>query len=190
MTAAANWLRRIEIALALAGIAFLGGALAATVHRWDYQARQERAIVHVDGAVIPQTRETAVDPRVIGMIEIPRVGVRAIVREGTDDETLALAVGHLPGTAHPGQRGNTVLAGHRDTFFRGLREIRVHDEVLLLIPPLIYAYRVESLEVIAPEETRVLEATKDEALTLVTCYPFQYVGHAPNRFIVRAKRVG
>lgn len=189
MTVAANWLRRTEIALALAGILFLGGAFAATVHRWDYQARQERAIAHVDGPVILQSQAAVVDPRAIGRIDIPRVGVRAIVREGTDDETLALAVGHLPGTAIPGQRGNSVLAGHRDTFFRGLRDIRVNDDILLLVPPLIYEYRVESLRVIEPEETRVLDATKDEALTLVTCYPFQYVGHAPKRFIVRAKRV-
>ncbi|MGA7614874.1 MAG: class D sortase [Thermoanaerobaculia bacterium] len=190
MTIAANRLRPIEIALAFGGIVFLGGAFAATVHRVDYQAQQERAIVHhVDGAVVPARGEVAVDPLVIGRIEIPRVGVRAIVREGTDDRTLALAVGHLSGTAVPGGRGNAVLAGHRDTFFRGLRDIRIHDEVRLLVPPVIYEYRVESVEVIPPEDTRVLDDTKDETLTLVTCFPFSYIGHAPNRFIVHAARV-
>jgi LPXTG-site transpeptidase (sortase) family protein len=198
MTGAAKWLRRFEIALMVAGISFLGGAFAATVHRWDYQARQERAILRVDGAVdplcggeavIPFRGDGTVDPLALGRIEIPRIGVRAIVREGTDDETLALAVGHVRGTARPGENGNTVLAGHRDTFFRGLRDIRMNDRVRLVVPPRIYEYRVVSLEVVAPDATRVLDPTKDEELTLVTCYPFQYIGHAPNRFIVRAARV-
>lgn len=189
MTSAAKWLRRLEIALTVAGISFLGGAFAATVHRWDYQARQERAILRVGGAVVPLRGDGAVDPLALGRIEIPRVGVRAIVREGVDDATLALAVGHVRGTARPGENGNTVLAGHRDTFFRGLRDIRMNDRIRLVVPPRIYEYRVVSFEVVAPDETRVLDATKDEALTLVTCYPFQYIGHAPNRFIVRAARV-
>lgn len=189
MAGAAKWLRWFEIALMVAGISFLGGAFAATVHRWDYQTRQERAILRAHGAVDPRRGDGAVDALALGRIEIPRIGVRAIVREGTDDATLALAVGHIRGTARPGENGNTVLAGHRDTFFRGLRDIRMNDLVRLVVPPRSYEYRVVSLEVVAPNETRVLDPTGDEELTLVTCYPFHYIGHAPNRFIVRAARV-
>lgn len=129
------------------------------------------------------------DPLVIGKIEIPRIEVEAIVREGDDDATLALAVGHVPGTALPSQNGNMVLAGHRDTFFRGLRNIRLNDQILLVVPPHTYEYRVVATQVVAPNEMSVLESRGAEELTLVTCYPFNYVGSAPDRFIVRAARV-
>lgn len=202
MTGAAKWPRLLEIASLVAGISLLGGAFAATVHRWDYQARQERAFSRIDAVGVPPSAvppsaasatvslgsAEALDPLVLGRIEIPRIGVKAIVREGADEATLALAVGHVGGTAHPGEIGNTVLAGHRDTFFRALRGIQVDDRVRIVVPPLTYDYRVVSLEVVAPTETRVLDPTLDEVLTLVTCFPFHYIGHAPSRFIVRAAR--
>lgn len=202
MTDAAKWPRLLEIASIVAGISLLGGSFAVTVHRWDYQARQERAFSRIEAVGIPppstSTASAAVslgsdetlDPLTLGRIEIPRIGVKAIVREGADEATLALAVGHVDGTAHPGEIGNTVLAGHRDTFFRALRGIKVNDRVRIVVPPLTYDYRVVSLEVVAPTETRVLDPTPDEVLTLVTCFPFRYVGHAPSRFIVRAAREG
>ncbi len=111
------------------------------------------------------------------------------MRHGVDDETLDLAVGHVTDTARPGEIGNTVLAGHRDTFFRGLRNIRMDDRIVLVVPPLEYEYRVVSLEVVPPTEISVLDPTENEVLTLVTCHPFNFIGSAPNRFIVRAERV-
>jgi sortase A len=126
------------------------------------------------------------DPLVLGRIEIPRIGVTAIVREGDDDTTLAIAVGHISGTARPGERGNMALAGHRDSFFRALRDIRRKDTIRFVTPERSYEYVVDSTEVVGPEDTRVLDPTSDTVLTLVTCFPFKYVGHAPNRFIVRA----
>jgi sortase A len=130
-----------------------------------------------------------VDPLVLGRIEIPRIGVTAIVREGDDDTTLAIAVGHISGTARPGERGNMALAGHRDSFFRALRGIRPQDMIRIVTPKRSYEYVVDLTEVVAPEDTRVLDPTSDTVLSLVTCYPFKYVGHAPNRFIVRASLV-
>jgi sortase A len=180
MTRASRWLRRVEITLWVAGIFLLGDALAATLHRLGYQSQQAQAIV--------RTGRIA-DPRVLGRIEIPRLGVSAVVREGVDDDTLALAVGHVPGTARPGEHGNTVLAGHRDTFFRPLREIRMSDHVRIVVPAHSYEYRVVSLRVVALDDMRVLAPAAGEELTLVTCYPFRFVGHAPSRFIVRASRV-
>lgn len=129
------------------------------------------------------------DPYALGRIEIPRLGLAAIVREGADEKTLARAVGLVPGTARPGQNGNVVLAGHRDTFFRPLRGIRVNDRIRLFVPPHQYEYRVESLRVVTPEETDALASRGVDELTLVTCYPFRFIGPAPDRFIVSAARV-
>lgn len=134
-------------------------------------------------------REIAIDPAAVGRIEIPRLGVRAIIRRGADDETLDRAVGLLPGTATPGEAGNVVLAAHRDTFFRPLRKIRVADRIRLVVPPNEYVYEVESTRVVTPQETNVLQSHGLEELTLVTCYPFGFLGPAPDRFIVSAKRV-
>ena len=102
-----------------------------------------------------------------------------MVLEGADEGTLRRAVGHIRGTPLPGQRGNVALAGHRDTFFRGLREIRVNDEITLTTLSGSYHYRVDSTKVVKPEETEVLEDDGDDILTLVTCYPFNFVGSAP-----------
>jgi sortase A len=111
-----------------------------------------------------------------------------MIMEGTDGRTLRHAVGHIPGTALPGQQGNVALAGHRDTFFRGLRNINKDDEITLTTLHGSYRYRVDSTQVVEPRDTEVLDATTDNILTLVTCYPFYFVGPAPKRFIVRAHR--
>jgi sortase A len=125
----------------------------------------------------------------LGRIESSAIGLVAMMREGIDEGTLRRAVGHIPGTPLPGQRGNVALAAHRDTFFRGLRKIRVNDEITLTTLSGSYRYRVDSTKVVKPEETEVLEDDGDDILTLVTCYPFNFVGSAPRRFIVRARRV-
>jgi len=124
-----------------------------------------------------------------GRIEISSVGLAAMIMEGVDGRTLRHAVGHIPGTALPGQPGNVALAGHRDTFFRGLRNIHKDDEITLTTLHGSYRYRVDSTQVVGPEDIQVLSATFDDILTLVTCYPFYFVGPAPKRFIVRAHRI-
>ncbi len=131
----------------------------------------------------------ALDPTAFGRIEIPRLGMKAIVKEGADEGTLARAVGLVRGSARPGELGNMVLAGHRDTFFRPLRNIKVNDRIRMVVPPNTYEYEVQSLRVVAPEETSVLDSKGVEELTLVTCFPFRFVGPAPDRFIVSATRV-
>ena len=174
------WLRRIEKVLWLSGLVLIGNAVAALSSARIYQAREARAI---------ERGEKAADPRVMGMIEVPRLGVSAVVREGVDSHTLKVAVGHVPGTARPGQRGNVALAAHRDTFFKELKHIRKRDRILLRTPQKTYEYRVDFIEVVMPTTTRVLKSTNQEVLTLVTCYPFNFVGNAPKRFIVRASAV-
>jgi sortase A len=129
------------------------------------------------------------DPLAVGRIEIPRLGLNAVIRAGADEKTLARAVGLVPGAARPGESGNVVLAAHRDTFFRPLRKIRVNDRIRVVLPRETYEYRVEELRVVSPEETDVLQSKGMEELTLVTCYPFRFIGPAPDRFIVSASRV-
>jgi sortase A len=112
-----------------------------------------------------------------------------IVAEGTTSKVLRHAVGHIAGTALPGQAGNIGIAGHRDSFFRPLRNIQQEDVIELTTARGIYRYRVVSTKVVKPEDTAVLDSDGREILTLVTCYPFYFVGSAPERFIVRAERV-
>jgi len=111
-----------------------------------------------------------------------------MILEGTDDGTLRRAVGHIPGTPLPGRSGNVAIAGHRDTFFRPLRNVRKDDEIKLTTLNGSYLYRVDSTRVVEPENIQVLEASDEAILTLVTCYPFNFVGSSPKRFIVRAHR--
>ncbi len=126
----------------------------------------------------------------IGRLEIPRLNLSVMVREGADEGTLSRAVGHIPGTALPGNIGNVGLAGHRDTFFRVLRKIRPDDMIELQTTAGTYRYMVKSTRIVTPRDVSVLNASGGETLTLVTCYPFYYVGSAPKRFIVHASQVG
>jgi sortase A len=125
----------------------------------------------------------------LGQIDISTIGLTAMILEGTDDGTLRRAVGHIPGTALPGQSGNVAIAGHRDTFFRPLRNIHKDDEITLTTLNGSYRYRVDSTKVVGPEGIGVLYDSGEAILTLVTCYPFNFVGAAPQRFIVRAHRL-
>jgi len=122
----------------------------------------------------------------LGRLEIPRLGVSAIVRAGSDARTLRLAIGHIGGTALPGEVGNVGLAAHRDTFFRRLGEIKAHDLVRLVTRDGTFTYHVQGTRVVEPRDTWVIGPTTESVLTLITCYPFRYVGSAPQRFIVRA----
>jgi sortase A len=126
---------------------------------------------------------------VIGRLEIPRLNLSVMVREGADERTLSRAVGHIPGTALPGKLGNVGLAGHRDTFFRELRNIREDDAIEFETTHGKYRYIVKSTSIVTPRDVSVLRASGGENLTLVTCYPFYYVGSAPKRFIVHAAQV-
>jgi len=122
----------------------------------------------------------------IGRLEIPRLGLSEVVFEGSDTHTLRLGIGRLSNSALPGDPGNVVLAGHRDTFFRPLREIRPGDEIWLRTREGTFSYTVGWTKVVKPTDVSLIMPTASPALTLVTCYPFYYIGSAPERFIVRA----
>lgn len=139
----------------------------------------------------PPARRAAMPDKngLLGRLNIPRLHLTAMVREGDDDNVLRLALGHIPGTAMPGHNGNVGVAGHRDTLFRGLRGIGKNDLILFETTAGNYSYRVETTAIVRPKNVSVLKAGAYPELTLVTCYPFQYIGPAPERFIVRAREV-
>jgi sortase A len=132
------------------------------------------------------TRREAERTGLVGRIEIPRLGVSTIVLEGTSGRALRRGVGHVERTAFPGERGNVGLAGHRDTYFGALGDITKGDRVRLVTPDGTFEYRVKSITIVTPDRVDVLAATDAPTLTLVTCYPFQWVGPAPRRFVIHA----
>ncbi len=134
-------------------------------------------------------RPLALEKGVLGRLDIPRLKISAIVAEGTDAKLLKRAVGHISGTALPGRPGNVGLAGHRDTFLRGLGEAREDDVIRFVTLRGTYSYRVEWGAVVEPGRVDVLDSTATPSMTLVTCYPFQAIGPAPQRFVVRARQV-
>jgi sortase A len=181
-------------------LGYCGFVLADT---WMFQTRQTRLLdrlLHERQTASSETLSTAsltarqnplptmVDG-LIGRVDIPRLGVSAIVIEGVGETTLRRAVGHIPGTALPGEPGNVGISAHRDTFFRPLRNIRRNDIITLTTLQGEYRYRVLTTRIVKPDNVSVLDPSTTEILTLVTCYPFYFVGSAPNRFIVRAERV-
>ena len=126
----------------------------------------------------------------VGRISIPRLGVSAIVLEGVDKKSLRRGAGHIPATALPDEEeGNVGIAAHRDSFFRGLKDIQEDDTIELTTLDGTFRYQVEWTKIVKPADVSVLEPTDEPALTLVTCYPFYFVGSAPERFIVRAHRI-
>ena len=125
----------------------------------------------------------------IADLSIPRVHLSAVVLHGSDSQTLRRGPGHLEHTALPGESGNVVIAGHRDSYFRPLRNVQTGDDIFLDTPYGRLHYRVTSIRVVNPHDVSVLEPTDSATLTLITCYPFWVFGNAPDRFIVRAARV-
>jgi len=182
-------LRWIQVALFAVGILMLGYCGFVLADTWIFQ-KQEAAALE---SFVPQalvSSAAAVGPAgLIGRLQVERLGVSAMVMEGISGKTLRRAVGHIAGTALPGQTGNVGIAGHRDTFFRPLRNIQADDIITLTTLGGEFRYRVVSTKVVSPDNVAVLDSDSHEILTLVTCYPFYFIGSAPERFIVRAERV-
>lgn len=135
------------------------------------------------------TRREASASGAIGRLEIARLDLSVPVVEGTGRVALLRGVGHVLHTAYPGEPGNVALAGHRDTHFAKLRDVAAGDSIRLTTPDGSFVYRVDSTFVVAPDRGDLLDPTSEPVLTLVTCHPFGWFGHAPNRFIVRARPV-
>ena len=190
----ARWLERCLVAVGAICLIWAG---TISMYAVAYQVEQNAVLERdrsslasgIDGGLDAATapREAAAP---IGRLEIPRLGLSAVVVEGEDEKTLQLAVGHLPDTPLPWQGGNAVLAGHRDTFFRPLRRAQVGDAIRLVTAHGTFHYRVTRQTIVEPHELWVLNPPPSAALTLITCYPFDFVGPAPQRFVVHAERTG
>ena len=177
------------------GVFFMGAVLLlgycafVVLDTWIFQKQETAALEKFAPPAALVAAPAVIGPGgLIGRMEVQRLGVSVVVMEGISNKTLRRAVGHIGGTALPGQAGNVGIAGHRDTFFRPLRNIQIDDLITLTTPRGEYRYRVVSTKVVNPDDLAVLNSDGNEILTLVTCYPFYFVGPAPSRFIVRAAR--
>jgi len=208
------WLRRFERLFWIVGILLAGVWVAAYVHRtvlsrrdlahFETAARARTPVPAPAARVLPgeappdQTlwskervrayeeslKEKSSGP--LAVLRIPKIGLEVAVLEGTDDLTLNRAIGHIEDTPKPGENGNVGIAGHRDGFFRGLKDVVVGDTMELETVSGKDTYRVEDIWIVDPEDIHVLDPTAGRAITLVACYPFYFVGSAPKRYIVRA----
>jgi sortase A len=189
--------RYFVLAVAVACLGVFSGVYLERALYQSYEDREFDRTLDAGASAIAASNKMAMPPRarrpsataLIGRLTVPRLHLSAMVREGVDGKTLRLAIGHIPATALPGQSGNVAVAGHRDTFFRGLKDLRAQDEIQFSTFEGDFKYRVESLIVVAPDNVSALAPSSENVLTMVTCYPFFYVGAAPKRFIVRARQV-
>jgi len=184
-----QWAGMMMPLLLAAGLLALGFAAYQIAASRTYQNDQRNQYRHIkeDSRLAPAAPIIPVDGETIGEMTMPRLGLSAMVAQGESPAVLKHAVGHLSDTALPGQVGNVVLAGHRDTFFRPLRDVRIGDAITLSTRTGQFQYIVESTSVVPPTDLSVLDTVDGRTLTLITCFPFVYVGSAPNRFIVRAR---
>lgn len=180
-------MRVLTNALFGGAILMLGYCAFVMADTWMFQREAKRELVQ--SVETPAIAPAPPIKGLIGRIDIGRLGLSVVVMEGTSAHTLRRAAGHIEGTALPGERGNVGISAHRDTLFRPLKDIRQDDIIMITTPAGEYRYRVVSTEIVSPENTEVLNSDGADILTLVTCYPFYFVGPAPNRFVVRAERV-
>lgn len=202
----------LEKLLWITGLGLLGWVGFVQAEGWWFQrnaeARLERSVTlaaaHEDAAHPPGLNRMGALPaeppipslaavrhgEPVGRLRIPRLQLSVMVAEGADPAVLRRGAGHLPNTALPGQGGNVGIAAHRDRHFRPLKDVAAGDEILLETAVGTFRYQVEWTRIVAPDRVEVLRPTEESTLTLVTCYPFYYLGNAPDRFVVRARRLG
>ena len=148
-----------------------------------------------DETIVVRKPGTAPEPTVargsvLGQFDVPRLGLSYVLLEGTDSRTLDRSVGHVEGTGLPGTAGNVSIAGHRDRHFRKLEWIQRDDQIVLTSPGgAQYVYRVEWSRILKPGDIQVLDASYGPAITLITCFPFDFVGPAPMRYVVHASQI-
>lgn len=210
-----RWKRSLEWLLLTAGLLLIGVYVGARVHRSvlsraEVERFKEQVLIaqelHADAEITGKKPNFSLwsTKRVKGyqeslaahfapalaLLRIPKINLEVPVLEGTDDLTLNRAVGHIAGTAKPGENGNVGIAGHRDGFFRGLKDVSTGDTIEVVTPEDVNRYVIDEITVVDPANVSVLAPRADPSITLVTCYPFYFIGSAPQRYIVRALLVG
>ena len=209
-----RWLRQVERLLLVAGVLLLVIYVAARVHRAVLSKAEMQTFKAKARVPVPSPRGVALSTTVpdfslwsekrvkqyqeslaaqfspaMGILRIPKIDVEVPVLEGTDDLVLNRGVGHVAGTANPGDDGNVAIAGHRDGFFRGLKDVAVGDKIELVTLQTTDTYVVDDIIIVDPTDVSVLRPRSRSSLTLVTCYPFYFIGSAPQRYIVQASIV-
>jgi sortase A len=179
-------LRSVQRLLLWTGVVVLVYAGGSAAYASAYQRYQSLEFQQAISSGVQTTADLLVGD-LVGRLEVPRIGLSVMVLQGMEESTLKLGAGHVPGTPLPGLGGNVVIAAHRDTFFRKLKDIVSGDVIRVSVRTRTYEYTVVSTEILDPEETWVMASRASEELTLITCYPFYFVGGAPKRFIVHAR---
>ena len=183
-----RWSQRLLFVIGILALGYVGFALLdARLFQASAKRSLEIRIQKQEERHEPQAKSEVKTGDVLGRVDIPRLGISVAVLQGTSSQMLRLGAGHIEGTALPGQPGNIGIAGHRDTFFRELKDIQLNDEIQIQTATGLFRYQVDWMKVVEPSDTTVLEPSDNQTtVTLVTCYPFYFVGSAPKRFVVRA----
>jgi len=190
-----DWLRAIEgalYAIAVVALAWYGGVRIAAAREQAALAdelERSRATLQTPSRKAAHKIRAPAPRALVGRIEVARLKLSAMAREGVDTRTLRGSAGHVPGSALPGESGNAAFAAHRDTFFAPLKGVRKGDEIAVTTTNGEFRYVVSAMRVVDPSDVSVLRTSIEPTLTLVTCYPFDFVGSAPRRFIVTARLV-
>ncbi len=210
-----SWVRHLERVLLIVGVLMIGFYVAARVHRTvlsnasvqNFKALTRVPVAGPRGVALSTTAPdfslwsekrvkeyqeslAAHFSPAIGILRIPKIDVEVPVLEGTDDLVLNRGVGHVAGTANPGENGNVAIAGHRDGFFRGLKDIAVGDKIELVTLQETETFIIDRITIVDPTDVSVLQPRSHPSLTLITCYPFYFIGSAPQRYIVQATIAG
>lgn len=184
-----SWKVRLGGALVLGGAIALGYVAAIRLHSHRSQSAAKVRLEKRHGGIRTNARTELHPGDPVAELSVPRLHIAVAVLEGDSDSILELGAGHIPETALPNESGNIGIAAHRDTFFRPLRLIRPNDLITLTTPAGVTRFSVTGTQVVTPEDTAVLAPAPGRDLTLVTCYPFSYIGPAPKRFIVHARKM-
>ena len=197
----ALWLHRIKtssprrivsLALLLIGLTLLGYVGSQYWDMYHSQRQLEAQWEHQQLATMPaagQPKAAVAMADLLTRVSIPKIKLDAIVVEGASRKQLSIGPGHMMQTAMPGEPGNAVITGHRDTFFRHIYELQKGDEIVVRRNGQTYKYQVTGKRIVKPEDVSVLKQTKDAQLTLITCYPTYYIGPAPERLVVFSRLV-
>ena len=192
---AMRFVQRLFLAVGFITLVYAGGTVAYAefyqrYQAWKFDQKMEAFKFTINASTFTESVVKPVElgeGDLIGKLEIPEVGISVMVLQGIEEETLHAGAGHVPGTPLPGGDGNSAIAGHRDTFFRKLEGIRAGDRIRFSTVHGTSEFVVNSTEIVEPADTQVMESRGQPELTLITCYPFYFVGSAPHRFIVHAR---
>ena len=182
-----KWTQRILLTFGVIAIVYSVGSVAYSKAYQYYESSKFDEAIAVGR--VSRIERVPGEGEPIGKLVIARLGVSVIVLEGVENGTLRLGAGHVPETAMPGSAGNVAIAAHRDSYFRTVEGIKVGDRVQVETLKGVYEYNVDSTEIVNPEDTNVLNDNDYPELTLITCYPFHFIGSAPYRFIVHARQI-